>query len=127
MHGEFYVTSLWSQVLSLWSFAAEKCCSPKDSELEEEKEWLQLYAEHALFSKWQAKWDGMEPAKPFEMKKIVVSTKENVESWKTVKAENAIFYINSFKTRCGRDCNCIIRKTTDGVPGHFSFEVKCFM
>ncbi|XP_010449222.1 PREDICTED: UPF0725 protein At2g20620-like isoform X1 [Camelina sativa] len=97
----------------------------KDSELEE-NEWLHLYAELALFSKWQSKLNEMESAKPFEMKKIVVRTKENVESWKKVKAENAIFYI-SFKTRCGRDFNCIIRKTTDGKPGHFSLEVKCLM
>ncbi|CAL9226159.1 unnamed protein product [Arabidopsis halleri] len=96
----------------------------KDSELEEEKEWLHLYAELALFSKWKSKLDALEHAKPFEMKKIVVRTKENAESKKKVKAENAIFYI-SFKTRCGRDCNCIIRKTTDGKPGHFSLEVKC--
>lgn len=70
--------------------------------------------------------DALEPAKPFEMKKIVVRTKENVESKKKVKVDNAIFYI-SFKTQCGRDCNCIIRKTTDRKPGHFSLEVQCFM
>ncbi|XP_020872088.1 UPF0725 protein At2g20620 isoform X1 [Arabidopsis lyrata subsp. lyrata] len=108
----------------------------KESELEEEKEWLHLYAELALFSKWKSKlklgfWcllmqDALEHAKPFKMKKIVVRTKENAESKKKVKAENAIFYI-SFKTRCGRECNFIIRKTTDGKPDHFSLEVKCFM
>ncbi|CAD5328501.1 unnamed protein product [Arabidopsis thaliana] len=96
----------------------------KDSELEEEKEWLHLYAELALFSKLHA--HALESAKPFEMKKIVVRTKANVESKKKVKAENAIFY-TSFKTRCGQDCNCIIRKTTDGRPGYLSLEVKCFL
>ncbi|KAG7616680.1 putative protein MS5 [Arabidopsis thaliana] len=96
----------------------------KDSKLEEEKGWLHLYAELALFSKLHA--HALESTKPFEMKKIVVRTKENVESKNKVKAENAIFYI-SFKTRCGQDCNCIIRKTTDGRPGHLSLEVKCFL
>lgn len=68
----------------------------------------------------------MASAKPFEMRKIVVRTREDVEPKKKAKAENAIFCI-SFKTRCGRDCNGIIRKTTDRMPGHFSFEVKCLM
>ncbi|CAE6186428.1 unnamed protein product [Arabidopsis arenosa] len=99
----------------------------KDSDLEEvqeENEWLHLYAELALFKKWRSnKLGALETAKPFEMKKIVVETKENVESKKKLKAENAIFYI-SFKTRCGRDCNCIIRKTTDGKPGHFLLKLS---
>ncbi|EFH40442.1 hypothetical protein ARALYDRAFT_918309 [Arabidopsis lyrata subsp. lyrata] len=66
----------------------------------------------------------IQPVKPLELRKIVVRTKEDVESKKKVKAENAIFYI-SFKNCCGRDYNVIVRRTTDGIPEHFSLEVKC--
>ncbi|KAG7574172.1 Protein MS5 [Arabidopsis suecica] len=103
-----------------------QCYEMKESEVEEEKEWLHLYAELALFSLWQSKLEELESAKPFDLRKIIVRTKEDVEPKKKVKAENAIFYI-SFKTRCGQECYGIIRKTTDGMPEHLSLEVKCLM
>ncbi|CAN6828912.1 hypothetical protein Bca4012_031093 [Brassica carinata] len=78
--------------------------------------WLHLYAKFAL----------KKLCLPVEMRKIIVRTREDVESKKKVKAYNAIFYI-SFKTRCGRDFNAIIRRTTDRLPGHFSLEVKCLI
>lgn len=54
-----------------------------------------------------------------------MQTREDVESKKKAKAENAIFYI-AFKTRgAGRDYNAIIRRTMDGTPEHMSLEVKC--
>lgn len=70
--------------------------------------------------------DALFYAKPFEMRKIVVRTREEVESKEKVKAENAIFYI-SFRSRYGQDCKGIIRKTTDRMPCHVSLEVKCLM
>ncbi|VVB11057.1 unnamed protein product [Arabis nemorensis] len=66
----------------------------KESEVEERNEWLQLYAEPALFSKWQSNLEAFLYAKPFEMRKIVVRTKEEVELKEKVKAENAFFYIS---------------------------------
>ncbi|EOA29147.1 hypothetical protein CARUB_v10025416mg [Capsella rubella] len=103
-----------------------ECYEMKESEVEEDKEWLHLYAELALFSKWKSKLEDLESAKPFELRKIIVRTKEDVKPKNKVKADNAIFYI-SFKTCCGQECNAIIRKTTDGMPENLSLEVKCFM
>ncbi|KAH0884454.1 hypothetical protein HID58_060550 [Brassica napus] len=85
-------------------------------EMEVDTGWLHLYAKFAL----------KKLCLPVEMRKIIVRTREDVESKKKVKAYNAIFYI-SFKTRCGRDFNAIIRRTTDRLPGHFSLEVKCLI
>ncbi|KAG7533954.1 Protein MS5 [Arabidopsis thaliana x Arabidopsis arenosa] len=96
----------------------------KESEVEEDKEWLHLYAELALLTLQGSELKTIQPVKPLELRKIVVSTKEDVEWKKKVKAENAIFYI-SFKNCCGRDYNVIARRTTDGIPEHFSLEVKC--
>ncbi|XP_020871707.1 UPF0725 protein At4g29550 [Arabidopsis lyrata subsp. lyrata] len=96
----------------------------KESEVEENKEWLHLYAELALLTLQGSELKTIQPVKPLELRKIVVRTKEDVESKKKVKAENAIFYI-SFKNCCGRDYNVIVRRTTDGIPEHFSLEVKC--
>ncbi|KAG7537649.1 Protein MS5 [Arabidopsis suecica] len=96
----------------------------KESEVEEDKEWLLLYAEIALLTLQGSELKTIQPVKPLELRKIVVSTKEDLESKKKVKAANAIFYI-SFKNCCGRDYNVIARRTTDGIPEHFSLEVKC--
>ncbi|KFK36917.1 hypothetical protein AALP_AA4G189500 [Arabis alpina] len=94
----------------------------KESELRD-NDWLYLYAEVALFSKWQC--NEMSDHTPFEMKKVVVQTQEDVESSMMLKSSNAIFYM-TFKTRGGTDCRGIIRKTSDGITGHLSLEARCW-
>ncbi|AEC07048.1 hypothetical protein (DUF626) [Arabidopsis thaliana] len=46
---------------------------------------------------------------PFEMKKVVVQTREDIESSMKLKASNAIFYMN-FKAYGGPQCRGIVRK-----------------
>ncbi|WZZ51831.1 hypothetical protein YC2023_051938 [Brassica napus] len=94
----------------------EEALASQVTRMEVDTGWLHLYAKFAL----------KKLCLPVEMRKIIVRTREDVESKKKVKAYNAIFYI-SFKTRCGRDFNAIIRRTTDRLPGHFSLEVKCLI
>ncbi|CAN6999219.1 unnamed protein product, partial [Brassica oleracea var. botrytis] len=71
----------------------------KESEVEQAKKWLHLYAELAWYTKMQRDPLMFEYAKPFELRKIIVQTKEVVDSMKNVKLDNAVFYI-SFRTRC---------------------------
>ncbi|CAE6073480.1 unnamed protein product [Arabidopsis arenosa] len=98
----------------------------KESEVEEYKKWLHLYAELAFFTTCGRFLEKVQWAQPFELRKIIVQTREDVESKKWAKAENAIFYI-AFKSRGSRrDYNAIIRRTMDGTPEHMSLEVKCF-
>ncbi|CAL9248095.1 unnamed protein product [Arabidopsis halleri] len=98
----------------------------KESEVEEYKKWLHLYAELAFFTTCGRFLEKLQWAQPFELRKIIVQTREDVESKKWAKAENAIFYI-AFKSRGSRrDYNAIIRRTMDGTPEHMSLEVKCF-
>ncbi|XP_019086377.1 PREDICTED: UPF0725 protein At4g29550-like [Camelina sativa] len=98
----------------------------KESDVEEHKQWLHLYAELAFFTTLDRFLDELRWAQPFELRKIIVQTREYVEPKKKAKAENAIFYI-SFKTRGGgENYNAIIRRTMDGTPDHMSLEVKCF-
>ncbi|CAH8334437.1 unnamed protein product [Eruca vesicaria subsp. sativa] len=99
----------------------------KESEVKQAKEWLYLYAELAWYTKEHTDPYKFEYGKPFELRKIIVQTKEVVESMKEVmKLYNAVFYV-SFKTRCGAVCNGIIRRTRDGRPEHLSLEAKCFV
>lgn len=63
---------------------------------------------------------------PFEMKKVVVQTKEDVESSKKLKASNAIFYL-SFKAHGGPECRGIIRQTRDGKAEHMCLEARCWI
>ncbi|KAF8082378.1 hypothetical protein N665_0830s0025 [Sinapis alba] len=97
----------------------------KESEVEQAKEWLHLYAELAWYTKKQTDPFMFEYAKPFELRKIIVETKEVVDSMKNLKLDNAVFYI-SFRTRCGVVCKGIIRRTMDGRPENLSLEAKCF-
>ncbi|EFH56117.1 hypothetical protein ARALYDRAFT_903306 [Arabidopsis lyrata subsp. lyrata] len=92
----------------------------KESELRD-NEWLYLYAEAALFSEWHS-----DMSVPFEMKKVVVQTKEDVESSMKLKSSNAIFYM-SFKVGEGPDCRGIVRKTSDGRTGHMCLEARCWI
>ncbi|XP_019089003.1 PREDICTED: UPF0725 protein At4g29550-like, partial [Camelina sativa] len=97
----------------------------KESDVEEHKQWLHLYAELALFTTLDRFLDALRWAQPFELRKIIVQTREDVEPKKKAKAENAVFYI-AFKTRGGGvHYNAIIRRTMDGTPDHMSLEVKC--
>ncbi|CDY45997.1 UPF0725 protein At2g20620 [Brassica rapa] len=98
----------------------------KESEVEQAKEWLLLYAELAWYTKKQTDPFMFEYGKPLELRKITVQTKEVVDSMKNVKLDNAVFYI-SFRTRCGVVCKGVIRRTRDGRPEHLSVEAKCFM
>ncbi|CAL9236304.1 unnamed protein product [Arabidopsis halleri] len=94
----------------------------KESELRD-NEWISLYAEAALFSEWHS---DMSAYTPFEMKKVVVQTKEDVDSSMKLKSSNAIFYM-SFKVREGPDCRGIVRKTSDGRTGHMRLEARCWI
>lgn len=64
-------------------------------------------------------------AVPLEIKKVVVQTREAMEAKEKLKAGNAILYI-SFRD-CGltEDHRAVVRRTTDGLPGHVCLEVKC--
>ncbi|CAE6022372.1 unnamed protein product [Arabidopsis arenosa] len=98
----------------------------KESEVEEYKDWLHLYVDLALRTKLRCFRGSPVWGEPFELRKIIVQTRADVESKKKATAENAIFYMN-FKGRGNQDCNAIIRRTTDGLPQHMSLEVKCLM
>ncbi|KAF2620749.1 hypothetical protein F2Q68_00041554 [Brassica cretica] len=90
----------------------------KDMELKD-NQWLHLYAEFALFSH---SGDDLSAYMPFEMKKVVVQTKEDMK----LKSGNAVFYL-SFKPRGGPECRGIVRRTTDGKPGHMCLEARCWI
>uniref|UniRef100_A0A1J3IDW8 UPF0725 protein n=1 Tax=Noccaea caerulescens TaxID=107243 RepID=A0A1J3IDW8_NOCCA len=94
----------------------------KESDLRD-NEWLYLYAEVALFSKWAI---DLSAYLPVEMKRVVVRTREDVEPHMKLKSHNATFYM-SFKTRGGLECRGIIRRTSDGRPQHMSLQVKCWI
>ncbi|KAJ4909226.1 UPF0725 protein [Raphanus sativus] len=99
----------------------------KESEVEQAKEWLHLYAELAWYTKKRTNPFMFEYGKPFELLKITVQTKEVVvDSMKNLWLDNAVFYI-TFRTRCGVVCKGVIRRTRDGRPEHLSLEAKCFM
>ncbi|CAH8334445.1 unnamed protein product [Eruca vesicaria subsp. sativa] len=96
----------------------------KESEVEQAKEWLHLYAELALFNKIQRDPVVFDRSKPLELGKVVVQTRGAVKDvW---LLDNAVFFI-TFKTSGGDVCKGIIRRTRDGIPEHLSLEAKCFM
>ncbi|CAA7012896.1 unnamed protein product [Microthlaspi erraticum] len=95
----------------------------KEWELRDNNTWLQLYAEFALFSAWGT---NLSAYLPFEIKSVVVRTRENVASSMKLKSRNAIFYM-SFTARGGPECRGIIRRTSDGRPGHLFLEAMCWI
>ncbi|KAL0731888.1 hypothetical protein Bca4012_027982 [Brassica carinata] len=103
-----------------------QCYEMKESEVEQAKGWLQLYAELAWYTKKQTDPYMFEYGKPFELLKIVVQTKDVLDSMENLKLDNAVFYI-TFRTRCGVACKGVIRRTRDGRPEHLSLEAKCFV
>ncbi|XP_010517969.1 PREDICTED: UPF0725 protein At4g29550-like [Camelina sativa] len=101
----------------------------KESELEEEKDWLLLYLELSLRTN-SFPFSSLGESS-FDLKKVIVQTRADVFSKKKTKSENAIFYITF--TSCARKDgnpiirNAIIRRTMDGIQGHMSLEVKCLV
>ncbi|CAA7042688.1 unnamed protein product [Microthlaspi erraticum] len=96
----------------------------KESEVEQEKEWLHLYAQLALlFLGFYPEHDREETV---ELRKIVVQTKEDVESKNKARAKNAFFYI-TFKCSGGQDYKAIVRRTTEQWPEHMALLVESFM
>ena len=96
----------------------------KESEVEQAKEWLHLYAELTLYTKMQTDPLMFERSKPLELGKVVVQTRDSMKDVKLL--DNAVFFI-TFKTSGGDVCNGIIRRTRDGIPEHLSLEAKCFI
>uniref|UniRef100_A0A1J3FJ20 UPF0725 protein n=1 Tax=Noccaea caerulescens TaxID=107243 RepID=A0A1J3FJ20_NOCCA len=96
----------------------------KESDVEQDKQWLHLYAQLALL--FLGFYPDNEKTEPFELTNVVVQTKEDVESKNKARAKNAIFYI-SFKCSGGQDYKAILRRTTMDWPHHMAFEVKCVM
>ena len=95
-----------------------------------ENDWLNLYAEVAMYALQEN--DSMslfESWLPLEINKVVVQTFEYVKSKEKLKAGNAIFYF-SFKNLNApphglcQDHRVIIRRTTDGLPGHACLDFK---
>uniref|UniRef100_A0A1J3H757 UPF0725 protein n=1 Tax=Noccaea caerulescens TaxID=107243 RepID=A0A1J3H757_NOCCA len=95
----------------------------KESDVEQDKQWLHLYAQLALLS--LRFYPEHEKAEPVELTKIVVQTKEDVESKNKARAKNAIFYL-SFKCTGGQDYKAIVRRTTRQWPETMSLEVQSF-
>ncbi|WZZ33809.1 hypothetical protein YC2023_017210 [Brassica napus] len=105
----------------------------KESEVEQAKQRLHLYAELALYTKKQTDPESLlgvvlrfmfERSKPLELGEVVVQTGDSIKDVKLF--DNAVFFI-TFKTSCGDVCKGIIRRTRDGIPEHLSLEAKCFM
>ncbi|ESQ29195.1 hypothetical protein EUTSA_v10024136mg, partial [Eutrema salsugineum] len=96
----------------------------EESEVQEEKEWLLLYAQLAFFAVMGSSYFLKDKPTPLELVKIIVQTRQDVESKKKAKARNAIFYI-SFKNSGGQDHNAIIRMTIAETPHPMSLEVIC--
>ncbi|CAD5329452.1 unnamed protein product [Arabidopsis thaliana] len=68
---------------------------------------------------------------PLQIMKVIVETREAVESNEKLMAGNAIFYI-SFKYLNAphgppQYHRAIVRRTVDGIPGHVSLELKCWL
>lgn len=61
---------------------------------------------------------------PLKIKKVVVQTREDVESSKKLRFENAIFYISFSDRDQIEDHRAVVRRITDGIPGHVCLEVK---
>ncbi|EOA17889.1 hypothetical protein CARUB_v10006298mg [Capsella rubella] len=58
-----------------------------------EHNWLNLYTEAAFYSLWQGHVASLESCVPLQIKKVIVQTREAVESKEKLKAGNATFYI----------------------------------
>ena len=94
-----------------------------------ENDWLKLYADLAMYTLKEAYMSLFESWLPLEINKVVVQTFEYVKSKEKLKAGNAIFYF-SFKNLNApphalcQDHRVIIRRTTDGLPGHICLDIN---
>ena len=94
-----------------------------------ENDWLNLYAEVAMYTLKENDMSLFESWLPLEIKKVVVQTFEDVKSNEKLKAGNAIFYF-SFKNLNApphglcQDHRVIIRRSTDGLPGHICLDIN---
>nr|VDC74294.1 unnamed protein product [Brassica rapa] len=94
-----------------------------------ENDWLNLYAEVAMYTLKENDMSLFESWLPLEIKKVVVQTFEDAKSNEKLKAGNAIFYF-SFKNLNApphglcQDHRVIIRRNTDGLPGHVCLDFK---
>ncbi|VVA99864.1 unnamed protein product [Arabis nemorensis] len=86
-----------------------------------ENDWLHLYAEVGAYAKWY--FDMFDHHLPVKVKRVVVQTKEDVDSSLKLKSRNAIFYL-TFESGGGVEHKCIIRQTSDGKPQHMCLEVS---
>ncbi|XP_023634578.1 LOW QUALITY PROTEIN: UPF0725 protein At4g29550 [Capsella rubella] len=96
-----------------------------------EHNWLNLYTEAAFYSLWQGHVASLESCVPLQIKKVIVQTREAVESKEKLKAGNATFYIcfRGLNPPHGspQDHRAIVRRTVDGIPGHVCLEFKCWL
>ncbi|KAJ4867547.1 UPF0725 protein [Raphanus sativus] len=94
-----------------------------------ENDWHNLYAELAMYALKEDDMSLFETWLPLKIKKVVVQTFEDVKSNEKLKAGNAIFY-TSFKNLNApphglcQDHRVIIRRSTDGLPGHVYLDFK---
>ncbi|KAG7541011.1 Protein MS5 [Arabidopsis thaliana x Arabidopsis arenosa] len=111
-------------------------CSEQDQFYEvqesdiQEHNWLNLYTEIASYSLWEGDMR-LESCVPVQIMKVIVETREAVESKEKLMAGNAIFYI-SFRVLNAphgppQDHRAIVRRTVDGIPGHVCLEFKCWL
>ncbi|KAG7545715.1 Protein MS5 [Arabidopsis suecica] len=101
----------------------------QESEIREHN-WLNLYTEIALYSLWEGDMR-LESRVPVQIMKVIVETREAVESKEKLMAGNAIFYI-SFRVLNvphgpTQDHRAIVRRTVDGIPGHVCLQFKCWL
>ncbi|XP_010433083.1 PREDICTED: UPF0725 protein At4g29550-like [Camelina sativa] len=102
----------------------------QESDIREHINWLNLYTEIAYFSLWEGDMRSVSCV-PLQINKVIVHTREALESKDKLKAGNAIFYI-SFRDvdplhGPPQDHRAIVRRTVDGIPGHFCLEFKCWL
>jgi len=105
----------------------------QDSDIRE-NDWLNMYAEIALYSLHEGDTTLLHAWLPVEISKVVVQTYEEdgMSSKEKLKARNAIFYI-AFKNLKApfrgpiQDHRAIVRRVSDGSPGHVCLAFKCWL
>ncbi|CAA7027524.1 unnamed protein product [Microthlaspi erraticum] len=105
----------------------------QDSDIRE-NDWLNMYAEIALYSLHEGDTTLLHAWLPVEISKVVVQTYDGdgKSSKEKLKAGNAIFYIAFKNLHAPRGCllqdhRAIVRRVSDGVPGHVSLGFKCWL
>ncbi|CAH2077576.1 unnamed protein product [Thlaspi arvense] len=106
----------WLSHDSLTGYKQKQYYQVQESEIRE-NDWLNLYTEFAFHSKFNS-------SAPLKIKKVVVQTREDVESSKKLKSGNAVFYISFAGSDETQEHRAVIRRVTDGIQGHVALEVK---